>query len=447
MTEFPETQYAESDGLSIAYQVWGEGPNDLIFVPGIISHLEYFLGNPDYVHFMHELAKHFRLIVFDKRGIGMSDRITGAPSLDERIKDIEAVMVAANVERASLVGSSEGAPMAMLFAARNPEKVAKLILCGGYAVGAVTAGVLTEDELEVRLGKLRENWGKPDGEHHFTDTQLKQDASAEERAQFARTCRMCATPTTVAALEDMNNRIDVRAMLPTIQQPTLVLRREAEWMPRAASEGIANNIPGAIYRELPGSEHAPFLGNSGAYIDAIREFILGDAAPARAPTASQRVLASVLFTDIVGSTEQQVRLGDKAYRDLMNRHDELSKRQIENCNGRFVHGTGDGLLATFAAPTDAITCAIAIRDAVTNINLAVRAGVHTGEIELRGNDISGISVNIASRIADQAGDGEILTSDLTRQLMIGSSAIFDNRGDFELKGVPGSWPLFAASMG
>jgi class 3 adenylate cyclase len=197
---------------------------------------------------------------------------------------------------------------------------------------------------------------------------------------------------------------------------------------------------------LPGNEHPPYRGNSDDYINAIRDFILGEDAPATAPVASQRVLASVLFTDIVGSTEHQARLGDQAYREVLNQHDAIAKRLIERCNGRFVHGTGDGLLATFNAPTDAISCANAIRDGMTSIDLTVRAGVHTGEIEIRGDDISGISVNIASRIADRASANEILTSDLTRQLMIGSQVQFEGRGDFELKGVPGAWPLFAASL-
>lgn len=445
MPEFPETQYAESDGLSIAYQIWGDGPNNLVVVPGIISHLEALLEVSEYVYFVRTLSTHFRLTTFDKRGGGMSDRISGAPTLDERVRDIDAVMDAAGVEQAALAGFSEGAPMSMLFAARNPKRVSKLIVGGGAATGRLKRGDMTPQELATFLTELRDNWGKPEGEHYLTRMVPRPD-DPEVRAQMARNHRMCATPIAIAALSEMNARIDVRDILPSIQQPTLVLRREGEYLAREHCQYVADHIPGARYQELPGSEHPPFFGDADAYLDAIREFVLGDTAPAPVPSASQRVLASVLFTDIVGSTEQQVRLGDDAYRDLMNRHDEISKRQIERCNGRFVHGTGDGLLATFAAPTDAINCAVAIRDAVSSIDLAVRAGVHTGEIELRGDDISGISVNIASRIADRAGESEILTSDLTRQLMIGSKANFAERGEFELKGVPGNWPLYAASL-
>ena len=445
MSDFPETQYALSDGLSIAYQVWGEGPDNLVLVPGIFSHLEELLKLPDYLYYIQAISSHFRVLKFDKRGNGMSDRIAGAPIMDERVRDFEAVMDAAGFETTALAGFSEGSAMSLVFAARNPERVSKLIIGGGYAAGVLASGEISEEELAKRCTGLLENWGKPEGHHIFSGhAPLYGDADA--MTNFARGCRMCATPTTIAALYEMNSRIDVRDVLPSIQQPTLVMRRESESTSRARARYVAEHIPGALYRELPGSEHPPFRGNSDDYVNAIREFVLGTAAPVAATITSQRVLASVLFTDIVGSTEHQVRLGDDAYRDLMNRHDDISKRQIERCNGRFIHGTGDGLLATFAAPTDAILCAASIRDAMTSIDLAVRAGVHTGEIELRGDDISGISVNIASRIANLAGDGEILASDLTRQLMIGSNAEFDERGERELKGVPGSWPLYAVSL-
>ncbi len=206
-------------------------------------------------------------------------------------------------------------------------------------------------------------------------------------------------------------------------------------------------VPNATYVELPGDEHQAYMGDADAYVRAIREFLVDEPAAMVVPAASKRVLASVLFTDLVGSTESQVRLGDVTYRELMDRHDDLSQRQIRRHKGRFIQSTGDGLLATFDAPTNAIACAVSIRDAVSSIDLQIRAGIHTGEIELREDNISGISVNIASRIADQAGGGEIFTSDLTRQLMIGSDVSFQGRGDFELKGVPGTWPLYAASMG
>jgi class 3 adenylate cyclase/alpha-beta hydrolase superfamily lysophospholipase len=445
MLEFPETQYAECDGLSIAFQIWGDAPHDLVAVPGVISHLEAYLEVPEYVRFFRTLSTYFRVVIFDKRGGGMSDRISGAPTLDERVRDISAVMEAAGVKRPVLFSNSDGASMSMLFAAQNPNRASKLIVGGGYAAGRLARGDHSLEDHKAFLAELRETWGKPSRENYFTRmTQHRDDPGL--MASMARVHRMCATPTSIVALMDMNARIDVRDLLSTIQQPTLVLRRAEELLPRDACKYVADHIPNALYRELPGNEHPAFLGDTDAYVDAIREFSLDDVTHVPPPSTSHRVLATVLFTDIVGSTEQQVRLGDYDYRMLMNRHDEISLRQIERFNGRFIHSTGDGLLATFAAPTDAINCAAAIRGAVSSIDLAIRAGVHTGEIELRGDDISGISVNIASRIAEQAGESEILASDLTRQLMIGSNASFAERGEFKLKGVPGPWPLFAASL-
>ncbi len=445
MTEFPETQYVTSDGLSIAYQVWGEGQNNLVLVPGIVSHLEEALKMPDYLHFIQSVSAHFRVIRFDKRGNGMSDRITGAPIMDERVRDIEAVMDAAGFKSTALAGFSEGSAMSLVFAALHPERVSKLIIGGGGAAGRLAAGEYTEEEHAKVKAELFENWGKPKGKHVYTMHGPKEN-EGETKADFARFCRLCATPAAIAALHDMNQRIDVRKVLSSIHQPTLVLRRESESTSRERARYVADHIRDAQYQELPGSEHPPYRGRSDDYVNAIREFVLGDAAPVETPSTGQRVLASILFTDIVNSTTHQVQLGDDAYRDLMNRHDAISKRQIERFNGRFVNGTGDGLLATFGAPTDAVNCAAGIRDAMTSIDLSIRAGVHTGEIEMRGDDISGISVNIASRITDQAVEGEILTSDLTRQLMIGSKASFGERGEVELKGVPGIWSLYAASF-
>jgi len=258
---------------------------------------------------------------------------------------------------------------------------------------------------------------------------------------------MSATPATIAALHRMASYIDVSDVLPTIHQPTLVLRREAEHISRARTGFIVDHIPNAIYKELSGDKHSPYRGDADAYVRAIREFLVDEANAIEAPAPSKRFLASVLFTDLVASTEIQARLGDASYRELMNRHDDLSLRHIQRHKGHYIHSTGDGLMATFDAPSNAIACASAIRDALFSIDLQVRVGVRTGEIEQRGDDISGISVNIASRIADLADSGEIYTSDLTRQLMIGADVHFETRGDHELKGVPGTWPLFAASMG
>ena len=446
MNDLPETQYATtSDGLSIAYQVWGEGSENLLIVPGIITHLEAQLEIPSYLDFARGLAAHFRLIRFDKRGNGMSDRVSGAPTIDERARDIEAVLDAAGADRAAVAGFSEGSAVSLVFAARHPERVTKLINGGGFAAGRISRGEWSLEEHEAVLEEIRANWGKPGGRHYFAQFGPPLD-DVEGQADFARYCRLCATPSTIVALHDMNSRIDVREVLPFIHQPTLILRREGEPISRAQSVYLAEHIPNAEFRELPGTEHPPYRGDTDSYVRAIRDFVLGESA-APAPVSGRRVLASILFTDLVGSTEAQARLGDAAFRTLLDRHDDLGGDEIRRHGGRHVNTTGDGLLATFDAPTDAITCAIAIRERLAAIDLPVRAGVHTGEIELRGNDISGINVNIAARIADRADAGEILASDLTRQLMIGARIDFEARGESELKGVPGRWPLYAATGG
>lgn len=443
--EFPETQYAISDGLSIAYNIWGEGPQDIVITPGIISHLEVQQDNPQYVQFMRALSAKFRVVAFDKRGNGMSDRISGAPTLDERANDIEAVMNAANVRQATLVGISEGGSISAIFAARHPNRVSRLILCGSFAIGRLASGAITEAELSETCEQLLKNWGKPDGVHILSVYGPGPEDPDGQKA-FVRWTRMSATPSAIAALINLSSRLDVRDVLPSVQQPTLVMRREYEQIPEPMTKMFADLIPNAIYRKLPGNQHIPFSGNSDDYTRAIIDFASEQELTERTPVSSQRILASVLFTDLVGSTENQVRLGDEAFRELMNRHDDLSKRLIHRHQGRYIHSTGDGLLATFDAPTNAIACAIAIRDGLSGMDLHVRAGVHTGEVELRGDDISGISVNIASRIADRAAEGKILISDLTRQLMIGSNINFDAFGEYELKGVPGSWPLYTASL-
>ena len=446
MAEFPETQYATSDGLSIAYQIWGDGPCDLVVVPGVTSHLEARLEFPGYVRWLRGMVVFSRFVIFDKRGNGMSDRIVGAPALDERVADIQAVMDGAGMERAALLGFSEGGALSMVFAARYPERVSKLIIGSSYAKGRVTSGMQTPEELEIVNKQLEENWGRVGGVHQYSGFGPGPE-NPEGQAQFARFCRMGSTPATIVALNRLSAYIDVSDVLPSIHQPTLVICREGDEAYRERSLFVAEKIPNATYTELSGDEHPPYLGDTDAYNRAIRDFLIGPDSEMMTTVNSKRFLASVLFTDLVGSTENQALVGDERYRELMDRHDDLSQRQIQRHKGHFVHSTGDGLMATFDAPSNAIACAAAIRNGLSSIDLQVRAGVHTGEIEQRGDDISGISVNIASRIADLANAGEIYISDLTRQLMIGANVDFESRGDFELKGVPGTWPLFAASVG
>lgn len=439
--EPPETRYAECDGLSIAYQVWGEGDRDIVLIPGMISHLEAEMQDPDYVRWLRGLGAFGRLAIFDKRGNGMSDRIQGSPTLDERVADVTAVMDDAGMASAAVIGLSEGAAMACVYAAMRPERVERLVLCGGYAQGRLARGMLSEEALQEALDQFRSNWGKPGQPHPFSVFGPGPD-DPQGQQEFARLERQCCTPNTIATLFDLAARIDIRALLPSIYKPTLVLHREGEVNGGAAAAPLVELVEGAEHRVLAGDQHLPWFGDVDAYIAEIGEFLTG-AAPAVAQAT--RALASILFTDIAASTAHQSRVGDAEWRRLMNRHDDICARQVKRHGGRLVKFTGDGMLATFSAPTAAIACATILRDSLAALDLASRAGVHTGEIELRGEDVSGLGVVVAARIMDQADGGQMLASDLTRQLMLGAPFRFEDRGERELKGVPGLWRLHAVS--
>lgn len=439
MTDSVETSFTQSDGLSIAYQVWGEGERNLVLIPGMISHLEASLTRPGYMKWIKTIASLGRVAVFDKRGNGMSDRIQGAPSLDERVMDIGAVMDAAGMASATLIGLSEGASLACVYAAMRPERVERLVLCGGYARGRLAREFLSEETLQRDLIQFREGWGKLNAQHPFSAFGPG-PADPEGREKFAQFQRMSATPTTVAALYELASRIDISAILPSITQPTLVLHRRDE-VPngRDAAEDFVRRMPHAEYCIAPGDQHLPWEGDLDSYCAPIIEFVTG-APPA--PSEATRTLATVLFSDLVGSTSEQARLGDEAWRVLMDRHDEICAAQVARHGGKLVKFTGDGFLATFNSPTSALECAGALLEALSGLGLKVRFGAHTGEIETRGEDISGLGVVVASRIMDQANKGQILASDLVRQLMLGSFCRFEDRGFQELKGFPDAWRLY-----
>lgn len=439
--DFPETQYADSDGLSIAFQVWGTGERNYVLIPGVISHIESELENPDYVKWIASLSEMGRLVIFDKRGNGMSDRIQGAPTDNERMADIAAVMDAAGMASASVIGFSEGATLACVFAVTRPERVERLALCGSYAVGRLPRGDTTEDDLRIHQEQFRQNWGKP-GKPHPISVYGPGPEDPEGQEAFARFQRLSCTPNTIAALWELNARLDIRPLLPSIKQPTLVMHREAEGNSGAIAMPFVELIPDVTYRVVPGDHHLPWFGDLDSYVAAIREFFTGETT---APQPAQRRLATVLMTDLVGSTALQARLGDDAWRDLMNRHDRICERQVTRHGGQLVKFTGDGMLAFFDAPTSAVACATQIRDTLTGIDLETRAGAHTGEIELRGDDVSGISVVVAARIMDKAAGGQVLTSDLTRQLMLGAPYDFADTGEHDLKGVPDRWRLYQVS--
>ena len=442
MADNLETRFAESDGLSIAYQLWGSGARNLVVVPGMVSHLETSLERPGYIQWMNALSSMGRLVVFDKRGNGMSDRIQGAPTLDERVMDIEAVMDAADMDSATLIGFSEGASLACVYAAMRPERVERLALCGGYARGRLARGYLSEDGLEQAMIQFRKNWGKPSQPHPFSGFGPDLDDTEGQKA-WAQFQRMSATPTTVASLFELAARIDIRALLPSIFQPTLVIHRENEEPNgREAAEDFLDLIPSAEYRTTPGNQHLPWEGDVESYTTPIIEFITGTA-----PVASHatRTLATVLFSDLVGSTSVQAQIGDEAWCVLMDRHDDICNTQITHHVGKLVKFTGDGILATFGSPTSALKCANAMRGALSTLKLEARFGTHTGEIEIRGDDISGLGVVIAARIMDHADGGQVLASDLTRQLTLGAPFRFQDCGEQELKGVPDKWRLYEVS--
>ncbi|HJQ42503.1 MAG TPA: adenylate/guanylate cyclase domain-containing protein [Jatrophihabitantaceae bacterium] len=436
----PQTHYVDSGGVNIAYQVVGDGPIDLVFVPGFISHLDLQWTEPRVARFFTKLASFSRLILFDKRGTGLSDPVAAPPALEDRMEDVHAVMDAAGSERAALMGLSEGGPMSILYAATYPDRVTALILCGTYATSsldpAVNPAAETWAELLPQVLATLDHWG----EGRTLSLFAPRVDTARDRIARGLFERSAASPRMARMLLDANlAQTDVSALLPTIQVPTLVLHRESELVPLASGKHLADNIPGAKLVVLPGADHIPFYGDGDGYAEEIEEFLTG----VRSTRVSDRVLTSVLFTDIVGSTERATGMGDAAWRELLGKHDEVVRREISEHRGRLVKTTGDGILATFDGPARGIRCATSISDALRDLGVEIRAGLHTGECELMGDDIGGVAVHIAARIAALGGPGEVLVSGVVTDLVAGSGITFSDRGTHELKGVPGRWHLHA----
>jgi len=435
------TRYAlAEDGVSIAYQVHGQGPLDLVFVPGFVSHVELVWEEPALARFLRRLASFSRLIFFDKRGQGLSDRIGRAPTLEEAMDDVRAVMDAAGSERAAIFGISEGGPMSMLFAATHPGRVSSLVLYGTYArmirSDDFPYGVSPErfDEW-ARL--VRDEWGKAVGVDLWAPS--KQGDAAFER-WWARLLRQGTSPAGAIELMSLYREIDVRPTLPAVRVPALVLHRaEDRLIPARQARYLAEQMPNATYVELPGADHLPTGTGEGELLDEVEEILVGS----RRASEPDRALATILFTDIVGSTETAARLGDRGWRDLLERHDAAVRRELAVHRGCEVKTTGDGFLATFDGPARAIRCACAIRDELPRIGVEVRAGIHTGEVELLGDDVAGLAVNIGARVGSLADGGEVLVSSTVRELVVGSGIEFVDRGSHELKGAPGEWRVFA----
>jgi class 3 adenylate cyclase len=441
----PPTRYATSGDASIAYQVVGDAPIDLIVVLGFATHLELQWESPPIARFFERLSSFSRLIIFDKRGTGLSDPVTEVPTLELRIDDVRAVMDAAGSERAALFGVSEGGPMSILFAATHPDRASHLILCG--AMGRTTeapdypwaspADALRESAAEF----IAPYWGQdPEGMIELFAPSFAGDPQAVELT--ARQERSAASPAMVQQIFEMFLDIDVRAILPTIHVPTIVLHRRGDrvvyWR---AGEELAEQIPGARYVELPGIDHLPWAGDQESVLGEIEEFLTG----ARSVAEPDRVLATVMFTDIVGSTERAAELGDARWRELLTAHQQAVGRELERFRGREVKALGDGYLATFDGPARAIQCGQAIAEANDSLGLDVRVGLHAGEVEVRGDDVGGIAVHIAARVGALASAGEVLVTSTVKDLVAGSGIEFADRGAHDLKGISDQWQLLAVT--
>ena len=441
----PPTRYAKSGDASIAYQVVGDAPLDLVLVLGFATHVELQWESPAFARFFERLSSFARLIVFDKRGTGLSDPVAEVPTLEQRIDDIRAVMDAAGSERAAFLGISEGGPTSVLFAATHPERVTALVLYG--AMGRTTeapdypwaspADALRESAAEF----IAPFWGQQaQGMVELFAPSLADDPDAVEFT--ARMERSAASPAMVQQIFEMFLDIDVRDVLPAIRVPTLVLHRRRDrvvnW--RAGKE-LASRIPNARYVELSGIDHLPWAGDSDAVLGEIEEFLTG----ARSLPEPDRVLATVMFTDIVGSTQHAAELGDARWRELLAAHQAGVRRELERFRGREVKTLGDGCLATFDGPARAIRCGHAIAQAARLSGLEVRVGLHSGEVELIDDDVGGIAVHIAARLGDIAAAGEVLASSTVKDLVAGSGIRFEDRGTKRLRGIPDEWRLFAAA--
>jgi pimeloyl-ACP methyl ester carboxylesterase len=440
----PPTRYAKSDEVSIAYQVVGDAPIDLALVLGFATHLDMQWDAPPMARFFERLASFSRLMLFDKRGTGLSDPVSDVPTLEQRVDDVRAVLDACGSERAALFGISEGGPMSVMFAAAHPERVSALILHG--AMGRTTeapdypwaspADALRESAAQF----IAPYWGRDArGTVELFAPSMADDARAVDLVE--RLERSAASPAMVWRIFEMFLDIDVRAILPTINVPTLVLHRRGDRVVnRRAGRELASQIPNATYVELPGIDHLPWAGDPDPVLGEVEEFLTGT----RSLPETDRVLATVMFTDLIGSTERAAAVGDARWRDLLAEHQASVRRELAHFRGYEVKTLGDGFLATFDGPARAIRCAHAIATDRRSLGLQVRVGLHTGEVERIGQDVGGIAVHIAARVADLAAAGEVLVSSTTKELVAGSGLRFVERGTRRLKGIADEWRLFAA---
>jgi pimeloyl-ACP methyl ester carboxylesterase len=437
----PPIRYAANGDIHIAYRVHGDAPIDLVLVAGAFSNLEVLWESAEYRDCIERLARFARVITFDKRGMGLSDRVR-AGTLEERMDDMRAVLDHVGSERAALFGNSEGGPMSMLFAATHPERTRALILCGAEVKEEITEdwpwGESTRAEFDeaMQMDRVLERWGKGLGLQYFIPSR-KDDERLREL--WGRLQVQSASPHEALAFMRMAFEIDVRHVVPTIKTPALVLHRVGDLVCHVENgRWLARNLQNAKYVELPGENHLAFFDGDDI-LEEIREFLTG----VREPAEPDRVLATVLFTDIVGSTERARELGDRRWRDLVERHHDVVRRELERFRGREVDTAGDGFFATFDGPARAIRSAKAITASVRALGLEIRAGLHTGEVELVGEAVRGIAVHTGARVAAEAGPSEVLVSQTVKDLVAGSGIELEDRGAHQLKGVPGEWRLYA----
>jgi class 3 adenylate cyclase len=439
----PPIQYAANGDVHIAYQVLGDGPLDLVFVAGAITNLEVLWEMSDYRRACERLASFARLILFDKRGMGLSDRVR-VGTLEERMDDMRAILDAVGSKTTVLMGVSEGGPMSILFAATYPDRTRGLVLCGAEVKEETTDdwpwGESTREEFEeaMDLERVVARWGKGLGADLFAPTRK---GDPQLREQFGRLQVQSATPHDAVAFMRMAFEIDVRDVVPTVTAPTLIIHRVGDKICSVENaRWLSSNIEGSRYVELPGENHLPFIDGDDI-LDEIQEFLTG----VREPVAPDRMLATVLFTDVVGSTDRARELGDRRWRDLLERHNNIVRRDLERFRGVEIDTAGDGFFATFDGPARAIRCARSIVENVRGVGLDVRSGLHTGECELGAGSVRGIAVHTGARVASLASPGEVLVSSTVKDLVAGSGIEFTDRGVHELKGIPGEWRLYAAN--
>jgi class 3 adenylate cyclase len=442
--EIPETRFTKTGEVSIAYQVVGDGDIDLVLVPQWLSNIEQYWDHPASSHFLRRLSAFSRLIMFDKRGTGLSDPAPPTQTLEERMDDVIAVMDAVGSERAVLFGASEGGPMAALFAATYPERCVSLVL-----YGTPPRWLAAEDYPEGRPAAVAAAYGRAWIEGWGSGASLAVLApslAGDERFRrwWGRFERNSVRPSLVAPIIEQINAMDVRAILPAVRVPTLILQRRGDRLIDVANgRYLADHVPDARYVELAGDDHIYFAGDADALLDEIEEFVTG----ARGAYDADQVLATVMFTDIVSSTEHAARLGNRRWQELISDHDRLLQTQITDHRGRKIRSTGDGVFAAFDGPARAIRCALAVVQTARRLELDVRAGVHTGECQLDGDDLAGVTVHIGARIADLAEPNQVLVSGTVRDLVVGSNIAFSYHSSESLQGVPGEWRLFVVGAG